>query len=257
MKKVLTLLTFLTSFSVFSFSQTYAPDKIPISRDSAVKDLLSYLQPGKHIAGIIAAPGNSNKYTPRQQEIMAKAMKAMTKNSAWVRDSLAYYAQQGRLDVFREKLGLTEDEFKEYTKLGEKGTENNEISISGHDTLEIIRNDHVITFGGTGLLRPLDSLSIDLRSNQAKYKEFIMAYSKKVGSSNSNNAFKSEWSGNEYKFESLPPDGFKNMETLNWTQVSLQVSKLKNNGKTTLFLMAIQYVQGKHILNVVVPCIFE
>lgn len=260
MKRAFTLVSLLICFARLGYAQTsdnQTSGKVSASQDSAVMDLLSYLRPGIQVAALIGPGGTA--LIERKQEILTKVAIAMNQNAGWFRDSLKYAMNSG-LDAYHEKYGLTEEEYAIYKHLREHPADENDIVVTGHDTLEITRNDSICSFRGTGELRVLDSLQIDLVHNIAMYKGFHLGWSGKIEASDNNNPLKSEWSGNEYAC-AFSPDMLRkaknNPRALTGAEFSLRIGRLKNSGKTFLFFMGEQYVQGRQVLDIAVPCMFE
>src|SRR5436190_9446724 len=72
------------------------------------EDIMLWLKPGEHKVELMSIKPIVNN---RQVELSGKVMKAMQKNGAWVRDSLATVTDS---TIIYEKFGLTKAEFEEY-----------------------------------------------------------------------------------------------------------------------------------------------
>ena len=220
---------------------------------SLAEDVSSFLKPGQHLAEIISL--TSKKVTPRQTELLNKVSKAMALNASWFKDSLANITN---LSAYHEKFGLTTEEFAEYLVIGDNKTAGSTLSISARDTLTIIRKGNLINFHGSGRLKALDSLRLDLTQNKAVYKNYELTHPRKREIKDSTNPFNSALTGYEYNFEdygdpSLPLDVTK----MNTTRYNLQVGRVVKTGKTFLNFTGLQYIDGKLKLSILVPCMFE
>ncbi|WP_315823483.1 hypothetical protein [Paraflavitalea speifideaquila] len=221
---------------------------------TADKDLPTLLKPGKHTASIISMSPPTQ--TPRQNELLAKVMKAMQKNMQWFKDSLALVTD---MNAYYNKFGLTKEEFEEYLAMsGEKPTMNS--AITAQDTLELTHTNHLISFKGQGRLKALDSLHIDLQKNTAVFRGQDIPYDKFRQMPATNNPFKSSLSGHLYKFEangavdSQKPADLKNYSVSNY---SVMIGKMDSNGKTAILVMIMQMDNGKMVRNIILPCILD
>jgi len=120
---------------------------------SGEDDVQTWLKPGKHATELM---GIKSKITARQIELSGKVMKAMQKNAAWFRDSAATVTDSTQ---FYEKVGLTKDEFEEYTIISDPKSKQPELIKTDDETLVIKRKRNSISFESTDKLKDLKRLS--------------------------------------------------------------------------------------------------
>lgn len=240
MKVIALSLLCVVSFTICSYSQSE-------------QDIQVWLKPDKHVADLMSIKSN---ISPRQMELSGKVMRAMEKNSAWFRDSAASVTDS---TVFYEKVGLTKEEFEEYTVISDPKSRQPELVKTGEETLVIKRKKNSLTFKGTGRLKALDSLKFNTALNVAIYNGKQLTFTQKAGSEDNNNPFKSPWVGYHYTFEddsdflNSAPDG----SDMTATKISFDVGQIKNTGKTVLMFMAMRIENGKPVQNVTAICMFE
>lgn len=218
------------------------------------KDIRVLLKPGKHLAGVISVSPPTR--TARQNELLAKVMKATQQNMKWFTDTMPHLTD---LSKYYHKFGLTKEEWDEISTMSDGPTAMNS-TITAQDTLELIHKDDLVVFRGHRRLAALDSLHIDLKRNRAVFRGQEIPYVKFQQMVDNNNPFKSSWSGHVYSFEvdgAVDLQHPTDMKNFNSSRYSVMIGKLGNNGKTALLLMALQMEKGKMVKNIVLPCILD
>jgi hypothetical protein len=240
MKFIALTLLCVVSFTLGAYSQSE-------------EDIQLWLKPGKHVADLMSI---KSTVSSRQMELSGKVMRAMEKNAAWFRDSAASVTDS---TIFFEKVGLTKDEFEEYTIVSDPKSRQHELIKTGEETVVIKRKKNSLTFKGTGRLKALDSLKFNIALNVAIYNGKQLTFSQKSGSEDNNNPFKSPWVGYHYSFEdegdflNSAPDG----SDMTATKISFDIGQIKNTGKTVLMFMAMRIENGRPVQNVTSICMFE
>ena len=215
-------------------------------------DLKDWLKPGEHKVELMSI---KSTITPREMELSNKVRKAMEKNAAWVRDSLATVTDS---TIIYEKFGLTKAEFDEYLLASEtKSTP--ELVKTGDETLVIKRKKNTLTFTGTGRLSVLDSLKFNIVLNEPIYNGKELDFNNKAGAEDNNNPFKSPWSGYHYSYVDLGEMTSEHADasTMSATNITFDIGRLKNNGKKILMFMLLKTVNGKMARSGTVICLFE
>lgn len=237
---------------VIALTLFYVVSCIVCSYGQSEEDIQAWLKPDKHMADIMSI---KSTVSARQMELSAKVMRAMQKNSAWFRDSAASVTDS---TVFYEKVGLTKEEFEEYTVISDPKSRQPELIKTGEETLVIKKKKNSLTFKGTGQLKALDSLKFNIPLNVALYNGKQLTFSQKSGSEDSNNPFKSPWVGYHYSFEeegdflNSAPDG----SDMTATKISFDIGKIKD-GKIILMFMAMRIENGKPVQKVTTICLFD
>lgn len=215
-------------------------------------DIRDWLKPGEHKVDLMSI---KSTITPHEMELSNKVRKAMEKNAAWVRDSLATVTDS---TIIYEKFGLTKAEFDEYLLASEtKSTP--ELVKTGDETLVIKRKKNTLTFKGTGRLKALDSLKFNVVLNEPLYNGKELDFNNKSGAVDNNNPFKGPWTGYHYTYVDLgemtsaQPDP----STMSATNITFDIGQLKSSGKTILMFMLFKTVNGKMTQTSTVICMFE
>jgi hypothetical protein len=244
MKTLIVLAICLTYFMPWTFAQ------------SPAADIKAWLKPGEHVVSLIGmAPDRS---TPREKELLGKAAQGAREHLAWFRDSLSTISSD--LAAYHDKFGLTEEEFREYIQIVDKKKKDTATGITGHDTLKISGKGDILSFMGTGKLKPLDSLTINLFNNTVFYGHFELTYGSPKKPKGENSALKPFGTSYEYTFEDLgdlDPTKAANPASMNMTSFKLQLGHNKDTGETFLNFMGMRYVKGMPQLMVITPCKFQ
>lgn len=179
----------------------------------------------------------------------------MEKNAAWVRDSLSTVTDS---TVLLEKLGITQAEFDEYM-LGSETKASPELVKTGDETLVVKRKKNTLTFKGTGRLKALDSLRYNTVLNTPIYNGKEIEFENKSGGEDTNNPFKSPWTGYHYSFVDLGDviNSHPDAATANATNITFDIGKLQNDGKTVLMFMLFKTVGGKLAQSETIICLFQ
>ncbi|HEY8893384.1 MAG TPA: hypothetical protein VIM79_01170 [Niastella sp.] len=216
------------------------------------EDIRDWLKPGEHQVELMSI---KSTITPRDMALSNKVRKAMEKNAAWVRDSLATVTDS---TIIYEKFGLTKAEFDEYLLASEtKSTP--ELVKTGDETLVIKRKKNTLTFKGTGRLKVLDSLKFNVVLKEPIYNGKELDFNNKSGGEDNNNPFKSPWTGYHYSFVDLgemtsaQPDP----ATMSATNITFDIGKIQSSGKTVIMFMLFKTVNGKMAQSNTVICFFE
>lgn len=243
MRSILLLLVSLASIICQSYAQSAEGEQFG-------EDIKLWLKPGEHKVELMSIKPGVNA---RQVELSGKVMKAMQKNGAWVRDSLATVTDS---TIIYEKFGLTKAEFEEYFFAAETSEQKQELIKTGDETLVIKRKRNTLTFRGTGRLKVLDSLTFNVQLNEPIYNGKELEFGNKSGSEDDNNPFKSPWSGYHYSYEDLGDILDSDPQHLIVTKISFDIGQLKN-GKTILLFMLMRINNGKPVQNATAICLFE
>jgi len=237
--RTITLTTFFVSFfCVFGYCQSE-------------QDIEQWLQPGKRTADIMSIKSN---ISARQLELSGKVTRAMKKNEAWFRDSLA----TAKLDsaLIYEKFGLTREEFDEYSEMEDTKAKKPELIKTGEATLIIKRKKNTLSFQGEGSLKALDSLKFNISLNVALYNGKQVTFSNKSGSDNEDNPFKSPWVGYHYTYDDAAGSDV-DLEKMNLTSVSFDIGHIHNTNKVVVMFMAMRIENGKAVQKSTAICMFE
>lgn len=222
---------------------------------SPTADIKAWLKPGEHVVALIGkAPDRS---TPREKQLLGKAAQGAREHLAWFRDSLSTITD---LTAYHDKFGLTEEEFREYLQIAERQKQDTVTAITGHDTLKISDKGNILSFKGSGKLKPLDSLTVNLSNNTVFYGHFQLTYTPLKKGKQENSALKTFGAGYEYAYEdygNLDPAKAMNPRDMNMTSFKLQLGRNKETGETFLNFMAMKYVKGMPQLMIITPCKFQ
>jgi|GEM_PF-4629023 hypothetical protein len=201
-------------------------------QDSVKWEVQSILTPGKHLVKELSA--QPPKLTPQQIAVRNKVLAAIRDNRAWFQDS-AMAASSKRL---LEKIGLTPEDLKTYDSIRTERPPT--ITITGTDSLEIVRNGNVVNFKGN---TDLDSLSVNLDSNSATFRGLTMTYKRKSTQNGEQSAFGSPVTMYQYIYESVDdPD--------NYTHYEFYIGRIGTTGEALLLLIAQKIVNRARMVNV-------
>ncbi|THU40978.1 hypothetical protein FAM09_02345 [Niastella caeni] len=241
MKSILVSLVSLASFIGQGYGQSAEGQEFG-------EDIRLWLKPGEHKVELMSIKSTVN---PRQLELTSKIMKAAQKNAAWIRDSMATVTDSA---IIYAKFGLTKAEYNEYIAMDDTDKKQ-ELVKTGDETLVIKRKKNTLTFRGTGRLKALDSLKFNVVLNEPIYNGMELEFGNKSGSEDSNNPFKSPWTGYHYTYEMLD-DIDANMTNFSTTKITFDIGQLKN-GKSIIMFMLLRVKDGKPIQNATAICLFE
>lgn len=221
------------------------------SGDSMVSDINAFLPSGRYVARMFI-PVNG-ELSPQDQELENKMKKVILQLAPMMKDSVKNQEDVGRILA---RMGITTQELEAYYKMEDKRAQN--IRITETDSLEIINADHVISFRGSGSIRPLDSLVIDPLFKRALFGGNEIAFRRRKDNPDSANAFRSGVVMDEFRYEQMA-DGTGNMMDVlaNMQQIVVEVGRLKTTGETTLLLTAVKYVDKRLVMNLVVPVLIR
>jgi hypothetical protein len=214
------------------------------------EDIKLWLKPGEHKVDLMSIKSGVNS---RQMELSNKVMKAMQKNGAWVRDSLATVTDS---TIIYEKFGLTKAEFEEYFYAPDTKAQTPQLIKTGDETLVIKRKKNTLTFRGTGRLKVLDSLKFNVQLNEPIYNGMQIEFGNKSGAEDDNNPFKSAWTGYHYSYEDYGDILEGDPQHLTTTKISFDVGKL-TSGKTIIMFMLMRINNGKPVQNATAICLFD
>ncbi|MBO9200838.1 MULTISPECIES: hypothetical protein [Niastella] len=243
MKPITLILVTLVSFIAKSYCQSAGGQEFG-------EDIKSWLKLGEHKVDIMTVKQN---ITPRQIELSNKVRQAMTKNAAWVRDSLPNVTDS---TLIYEKFGLTKAEFDEYLLSGEKKS-TPELVKTGEETLVITRKKNSLVFQGTGRLKVLDSIRFNTALNEPLYNGKELELTNKSGVDNSDNPFKSPWNGYHFTYEHYGDVMDNDPKNLTASTITFDVGQIKDSGNTILMFMLMNFEGGKMTQSSTVICLFK
>jgi hypothetical protein len=213
------------------------------------EDIKTWLKEGEHKVEMMSIKTLVN---PRSTELTSKILKASQLNAAWIRDSMAIVTDSA---IIFAKFGLTKAEYEEYIALN--NTDNTqELVKTGDEKLVIKRKKNTLTFHGTGRLSVLDSLKFNILLNEPIYNAKELEFSNKSGAADSNNPFKSAWTGYHYSYENVEDIG-NDVSDMSATTISFDIGQLQSNGKIILMFMLYKVENGKPVQNATLVCQFE
>ncbi|HEX6430598.1 MAG TPA: hypothetical protein VF008_23060, partial [Niastella sp.] len=190
---------------------------------------------------------------PRAMELTTKMLKAAEKNAAWIKDSMATATDSA---VIFGKFGLTKAEYYEYVALSDPDNKKTELVKTGDEKLVIKRKKNTLTFRGTGRLKVFDSLKFNIVLNEPIFKGKELEFVNKSGAADSNNPFKSPWTGYHYSYEYVDDLG-TDVSDMSATTISFDIGQLQSNGKIILMFMLYQVENGKPVQNATAICLFD
>jgi len=224
----------------------------------AQKDTVAYTgDPGRDISAFLRAGVYlvdhvtflPPKKSEREITLENKVNKAMMANLKWFTDTFPQMKEPP--GNYYEKLGLTKEEFEEYSK-SQDATPKREIHVTGHDSLAILKSGNLISFKGQGRLRVLDSLQFDLAHNAALYKRLILDYKAKESGGNKHEITTPEVGGYTYEYEEGGP-GAGNDMNFSMTNYQLMIGKAYANGRLLVIFTALEVDNGKTKIRIVLP----
>ena len=160
---------------------------------------------------------------PRYQELQNKLVAAVSKNKDWFLEQQRLAGQRSGPMPYHPNFGLTEEEYAELITLTQDGLDV-EMTKSGSAKVSITYENDIISFDGTGKLKVLKDVKINLKENIVLIGDYKLDNFQEINVESDKNGLKSKWRGFQWRFEYT--DSQKNLEEL--TSQELQTIILKN-----------------------------
>ncbi|QNF34322.1 hypothetical protein HUW51_16925 [Adhaeribacter swui] len=192
MKKIINLVVLL-----FLFSCSHAQERRNSKSltGNTKEDIIILLPKGQYHVDII----DKIEMDPKAQLLMQKLQAAVQKNPDW------FIEQQRKVKTgeplpYSKQLGLTKEEYEEFVNLPKNPNSLN-MTKSSSETVAIKYSECKITFVGSGRLKVLDELSINLNELTAKFGKIELPKPESVNINTADNGLRSKWQGFSWRFE--------------------------------------------------------
>jgi hypothetical protein len=160
---------------------------------------------------------------PRYQELQNKLVAAINRNKDWFLEQQKLAGQTSEPMPYHPNFGMTEEEYAELITLTQDGLDV-EMTKSGSAKVSITYENDLIKFNGTGKLKVLKDVMIDLKENIVLIGDYKLDNFQEINVNTDKNGLKSKWRGYQWRYEYT--DSQKNLEEL--TSAELQTIILKN-----------------------------
>jgi hypothetical protein len=159
---------------------------------------------------------------PRYQELQNKLVAAVNKNKDWFLEQQKKAGQNSGPMPYHPNVGMTEEEYAELIELTQNGLDV-EMAKSGSAKVSIIHQNDLIKLDGTGKLKILKDVKINLKDNIVWIGDYKLDNFQEINVDTDKNGLKSKWHGYQWRYEYT--DSPKNLDEL--TSAELQSIILK------------------------------
>jgi hypothetical protein len=243
---------------LFLFSCSHAQNSIPgIPLTGNVKDDIVLLLPeGKYQVDIM----DKVEMEPKTQLLMQKFQTAVQKNPEWFVEH-QQRVKNGEPLPYDKRLGLTKAEYEELMNLS-KNPSNMRMTKSGSGTVIIKHVQGKLTFEGSGRLKVLNELTIDLQDLTANLGEIKLPEPEAVNVNTADNGLRSKWNGYSWRFEKTNKEQEEIKSIADYQDLEMQLYKvtigqLETTGKTYIDIKGSEVEGGQRTVNFQIPLIIQ
>lgn len=249
MKKLIAILFYSCGIISHTLSQA-ASDSLSLY-SKRMEDIIDFLKPGVYVPFF---RGQINT-AMRRQELSDKTNEAYRKNLTWFVDSAKHIGPADSA-IYFAKIGLTQDEYREYQRLSSWHSE-----YTRKDTLIISRKANIISFKGSGDLSAMDSVRINIAENTISFKGFKLRFVEKIENNNqqSNPAIPSTmyYSYEYYDSDDTTGNPLANIKNIKLNAFGISIGQQTATKKTILKLDDMQFEKMKFTTYIDIDLILE
>jgi hypothetical protein len=143
------------------------------------------------------------KVSPRRAELLQRFTESIRENSEWFMQAYKKTLETNEKLAYDSRLGLSEEEWKEFGKMNEENI-GIEMVSSSYERVTVKRKKGVISFKTGEKLDALNELTIDTKRNKVTMFGYELAPQDTICVVDPTNVFKSTWRG--YKWQYVEPE---------------------------------------------------
>lgn len=238
MKYIFNIITIILLLESCSNSLT------PLARPQVTKiiksDVVNLLPQGTVKAEIMTRIKRNHRY----KKLAKIYSKSIEKNTKWFIDYMQTVPKGQPLPPYHSNFGLTEIEYKEL----EGYSKNREIISAGSKKIIITKLDSIIQFKSSGKLAILNSIKINLKSNNVIFTERIrLSFKDTINVTDDTRGLRSKWSGYIWRYQdNIYPEEF----------YEFTLGRLEKNGKTIMIIKFGIVINGVKLGDSELPIVF-
>lgn len=253
MKRFITIIVLL-----FLFSCSHAQDRLTgkTFTGNLKEDIVLLLPEGEYQVAIM----DKVEMDPKSQLLMQKLQAAVEKNPEWFVEQ-QQKMKSGEPIPYNKRLGLTKAEYEEFMNLS-KNPNSMRMTKSGSEAVVIKYVQDKLTFKGSGRLKVLDKLTINLQDLTAQLGEIEFSEPEEVSVNTADNGLRSKWKGFTWRFEKANKEQEEIKEISDYQDLQMKLYKvtigqLETTGKTYIEIKGSEVENGQRTVNFQIPLIFQ